>query len=66
MYLFRHPVAKQRPLPHSIYQTLQECTLPTSSAETRVDDTHSALMLGEPLVAGSQLYLDLQQMYMTT
>ena len=62
--LYRHPVAKHRPLPDSVSQTLQKSQngLLTSPA---TDDAEQLMMLGEPLSTGNQLYLDLQQTYLT-
>jgi len=62
--LYRHPIAKHRPLPNSVSQTLQKSnnSLLTSPV---TDDAEQSMMLGEPLSAGYQLYLDLQQTYLT-
>ena len=70
MYVYRHPTAKSRPTSGSISQTLQKSdrALLTSSAQVTDDDVTSesqSTMLGAPLTAGSQLYLDLQQRYTT-
>ena len=61
--LYRDPVAKHRPLPTSVSQILQKdnYSLVVSSV---TDDAEQSMMLGEPLAAASQLYLDLQQTYM--
>ena len=66
----RHPTAKSRPTPGSILQSLQKSdrALLTSSSQVTNDDVTSesqSMMLGAPLTAGSQLYLDLQQRYAT-
>ena len=71
MRVYRHPIAKSRPTSGSILQTLQKSdrVLLTSSVQVTDDDVTSesqSMMLGAPLTAGSQLYLDLQQRYTTT
>ena len=66
--MYRHPTARDRPTSGSISQTLQKSdrALLTSSAQVTDDDVteddHS-MVLGAPLTAGSQLYLDLQSQY---
>lgn len=64
----RHPIAKSRPTSGSITQTLEksDSALLTSSVQVTDDDVTSesqSMMLGAPLTAGRQLYLDLQQRY---
>ena len=64
----RHPTAKSRPTSGSLSQILQKSdrALLTSSVQVTDDDVMSesqSMMLGAPLTAGSQLYLDLQQRY---
>ena len=66
----RHPNARDRLVAGSISQTLQKAdrVLLTSSMRVTDDDItkdNQSMMLGAPLSAGSQLYLDLQQRYMT-
>ena len=61
----RHPVAKHRPLPASVFRILQKDNLLVASCSVTSDDASQSIVLGEPLAAGSQLYLDLQQTYMT-
>ena len=67
----RHPTAKNCPIAGSILQTLQKSdrALYTSSVQVTDDDItkeNQSMMLGAPLTAGSQLYIDLQQRYTTT
>ena len=64
--MYRHPTARDRPASASISQTLQKSdrALLTSSVQVTEEDNQS-MMLGAPLTAGSQLYLDLQEKYMT-
>jgi len=68
--ILRHPTAKNRPTPVVISRTLQKSdrTLLTSSVEVTDDVTSESqsMMLGAPLTAGNQLYLDLQQKYTVT
>ena len=56
----RHPTAKSRPTSGSISRILEK-----SDRELLNDVTSESqsMMLGAPLTAGSQLYLDLQQRY---
>ena len=66
----RHPTAKNRPLAGLVLQILQnsDSALLTSSVQVTDDDVapdSQLMMLGGPLTAGSQLYLDLQQRYTT-
>ena len=66
--MYRHPIAKNRPKSGSISLTLQKSdrALLTSSVQVTDDDVTSesqSVILGAPLTAGSQLYLDLQQRY---
>ena len=66
--MHRHPTARDRPTSGSISQTLQKSdrALLTSSVQVTDDDVtndNQSMMLGAPLTAGSQLYLDLQQRY---
>ena len=66
--MYRHPTVKNRPLPGSISRMLQKSdrALLTSSVQVANDDLtkeNQSMMLGAPLTAGSQLYLDLQQKY---
>ena len=68
--MYRHPTARDRPTSVSISQTLQKSdrSLLTSSIQVTDDDVtkdNQSMMLGAPLTAGNQLYLDLQQRYMT-
>ena len=69
-FTHRHPIAKNRPLPGWIFSMLQKSdrALLTSSVQATDDDVtkeNQSMMLGAPLAAGSQLYLDLQQRYVT-
>ena len=64
----RHPTTKSRPTSGSISQTLQKSdrALLTSCVQVTDDDVtpeSQSMMLGAPLTAGSQLYLDVQQRY---
>ena len=66
--MYRHPTARDRPTAGSISQTLQKSdrALLTNSVQVIDDDVtkdNQSMMLGAPLTAGSQLYLDLQQRY---
>ena len=66
--MYRHPTARDRPTSGSILQTLQQSdrALLTSSVQVTDDDVtrdNQSIMLGAPLTAGNQLYLDLQQRY---
>ena len=66
--MYRHPTARDRPTSGSISQTLQKSdrALLTSSIQVGDDDVtkgNQSMVLGAPLTAGSQLYLDLQQRY---
>ena len=66
--LYRDPNTKSRPTSGSISQTLQKSdrALLTISVQVTDDDVTSesqSMMLGAPLTAGSQLYIDLQQRY---
>ena len=68
--VYRHPTARSRPTSGSISLTLQksDSALLTSSVQVTDDNVTSesqSMMLGAPLTAGSQLYLDLQQKYTT-
>ena len=68
--MYRHPTARDRPTSGSISQTLQKSdrALLTSSVLLTDDNTtkdSQSMMLGAPLTAGSQLYLDLQQRYIS-
>ena len=68
--MYRHPTARDRPTSGSILRTLQKSdrALLTSSVQVTDDDItkdNHSMMLGAPLTAGNQLYLDLQQRYMT-
>ena len=71
MYLMlRHPTTKDRPLPGLVLQTLQtsDGALLTSSVQVTKDNTaeeNQSMMLEASLTAGNQLYLDLQQIYLT-
>ena len=65
----RHPTAKDRPTSGSIVRALlksDRALLASSVLVTNdlVKDNQS-MVLGAPLSAGSQLYLDLQQRYTT-
>jgi len=68
--ILRHPTAKNRPTPGLISRTLQKSdrTLLISSVQMTDDVTSESqpMMLGAPLAAGNQLYLDLQQRYTVT
>ena len=64
----RHPTTKGRPTSGSISLTLQKsdsALLPSSVQVTddNVTSESQSMILGAPLTAGSQLYLDLQQSY---
>ena len=66
--MYRHPTARDRPMAGSLSRTLQRSdrALLTSSVQVTDDDVtkdNQSMMLGAPLTAGSQLYLDLQQSY---
>ena len=66
--MYRHPTARDRPTSGSVSQTLQRSdrALLTSSEQVTDDDVtkdNQSMMLGAPLTAGNQLYLDLQQKY---
>ena len=67
--MYRHPTARDRPTSGSISRTLQKSdrTLLTSSVQVTDDDNvtkdNQSMMLGAPLTAGTQLYLDLQERY---
>ena len=68
MLYARHPTARNRPLAGSVLQTLQnsDSALLTSSTQVPEDEIakdNQSVMLGAPLTAGNQLYLDLQQRY---
>ena len=70
--MYRHPTARDRPTSVSILRTLQQsdrALLTIASAVQVTDDDvtkdNHSMMLGAPLTAGSQLYLDLQQRYTT-
>ena len=64
--MYRHPSVRDRPTSWSISRTLQKSdrALLTSSVQVTEEDNQS-MMLGAPLTAGSQLYLDLQEKYVT-
>ena len=69
--MYRHPTARDRPTSGSISQTLQKSdrALLTSSVQVTDDDVtkdNQSMMLGAPLTAGNQLYLDLQQRYIAS
>ena len=71
MFYTRHPVAKNRPIAGSVLRTLQnsDSTLLTSStqvSEDKITKENQSVMLGAPLTAGNQLYLDLQQRYIAS
>ena len=64
----RDPATKSRPTSGSILQALQKSdrALLTNSVQMTDDDVTSesqSIMLGAPLTAGNQLYIDLQQRY---
>ena len=66
--MYRHPTARDRPTSGSISQALQKSdrTSLTSSmqvTEGQITKENHSMVLGAPLTAGSQLYLDLQQRY---
>ena len=69
--MYRHPTARDRPTSGSISQALQKSdrALLTSSVQVTDDNVttkdNQSMMLGAPLTAGSQLYLDLQQRYIS-
>ena len=69
--MYRHPTARDRPTSGSISRTLQKSdkALLTSSVQVTDDNVttkdNQSMMLGAPLTAGSQLYLDLQQRYIS-
>ena len=69
--MYRHPTARDRPTSGSISQMLQKSdrALLTSSVQVTDDNVttkdNQSMMLGAPLTAGSQLYLDLQQRYIS-
>ena len=67
----RHPAAKNRPIAGSILRTLQnsDSTLLTSSiqvSEDKITKDNQSMMVGAPLTAGNQLYLNLQQRYIAS
>ena len=66
--MYRHPTAKDRPASASMSRSLQKSdrALLTSSVQVTDDNVtqdNQSMILGAPLTAGSQLYLDLQQRY---
>ena len=66
--MHRHPTARDRPTSGSLSRTLQKSdrALLTSSGQVTNDDVtkdNQSMILGAPLSAGNQLYLDLQQRY---
>ena len=63
----RNPNARDRPVAGSVSETLQKSdrALLTSSVQDNITKDNQSMMLGAPLSAGSQLYLDLQQRYTT-
>ena len=68
--MYRHPTARSRPTSKSILRILQKSdrALLTSSVQVTDDDVtkyNQSMMPGAPLAEESQLYLDLQQRYMT-
>ena len=68
--MYRHPTAGDRPTSGSISRTLQKSdrALLTSSVlltDDNITKDNQSMMLGAPLTAGSQLYLDLQQRYIS-
>ena len=69
--MYRHPTARDRPTSGSISRTLQKSdkALITSSVQVTDDNVttkdNQSMMLGAPLTAGSQLYLNLQQRYIS-
>lgn len=70
-YVYRHPIARNRPVARSVLRTLQKsdrCLLTSSVQVTDNDATKDSetVRLGDPLASGSQLYLDLQQTYINT
>lgn len=67
--ILRHPTPKDRPTPGSILQTLQKSDRALLTSFVQVTDNATSesqsMMLGAHLAAGNQLYLDLQQRYVT-
>ena len=68
--MYRHPTTRDRPTSGSLSRILQKSdrALLTSSIQVGDDELtkdNQSMMLGAPLTAGSQLYLDLQQRYVT-
>ena len=68
--MYRHPTARDRPTSGSMSRTLQKSdrALLTSSVlltDDNITKDNQSMMLGAPLTAGSQLYLDLQQRYIS-
>ena len=66
--MYRHPTAKDRPMAGLLSQTLQKSDRALLTSSVQVVDKNAtkdgqSMMLGAPLTAGSQLYLDLQQKY---
>ena len=65
----RHPTPKDRPTSESILKVLQKSdrALLTNSVQVTNDlvEDNQSMVLGAPLSAGSQLYLDLQHTYTT-
>ena len=66
--MYRHPTARDRPTSGSISRTLQKSdrallTSPVHMGDGDVTKGNQSMMLGAPLLAGSQLHLDLQQIY---
>ena len=68
--IHRHPNARDHPVAGSVSKVSQKSDRALLSSSVQVTDDNitkdnQSMMLGAPLSAGSQLYLDLQQRYMT-
>ena len=69
--MYRHPTARDRPTSGSISRTLQKSDKALLTSSVQVTDgnvttkDNQSMMLGAPLTAGSQLYLDLQHRYIS-
>ena len=67
--MFRHPTAKDRPTSGSISKALQKSDRALLASSVQVTNglvkDNQSMVLGAPLSAGSQLYLDLQHKYTT-
>ena len=64
--MYRHPTAKNRPTAVSVSQTLQKsdrALLANSVQVTDITKENRSMILGAPVTAGSQLFIDLQKKY---